>query len=198
MEDEGERQLGQAWDKATTLEEIKQRSSEIKDKFTAEWESSGLDKIEIGSCLYTEFFKAVKEDLGTEYTRVLTAAEKIFEDIHKGDHDLNSEHLQLAHSLEKLMDTTSKEIPQPSTEAPSAEDRTPNERHGGHPRNCKCSACIKGEKRSLAQFKPTPSPGERKKSAGSGRREQLTRIAQEEGAELQNRFKSLEDMDFEA
>ncbi|KAK3245605.1 hypothetical protein CYMTET_44829 [Cymbomonas tetramitiformis] len=65
MEDEGERQLGQAWDKAATLEEIKKRSSEIKNKFT-EWESSGLDKIEIGSCLYTEFFKAVKEDLGSE------------------------------------------------------------------------------------------------------------------------------------
>ncbi|KAK3252514.1 hypothetical protein CYMTET_38188 [Cymbomonas tetramitiformis] len=97
------------------------------DKF-AEWESSDLDKIEIGSCLYTEFiFKAVKEDLGTEYTRVLTAAEKIFVDIHKGDHDLTSEHLQLAHSLEKRMDTTSKENPQPSTEAPSVEDRTPNE-----------------------------------------------------------------------
>ncbi|KAK3283154.1 hypothetical protein CYMTET_9138 [Cymbomonas tetramitiformis] len=49
-----------------------------------------------------------------------------------------------------------------------------------------------------SRIKPSPSPGDRKKSSGQGRAERLSEIAQAEGAELQNRFTALQDMDFES
>ncbi|KAK3242915.1 hypothetical protein CYMTET_47415 [Cymbomonas tetramitiformis] len=65
MEIEEDRPQGQAWDKGDTLEEIKERKADIRAQFSV-WESSGFDKIEIGSCLYTECIKAVRDDLGAE------------------------------------------------------------------------------------------------------------------------------------
>ncbi|KAK3284831.1 hypothetical protein CYMTET_7535 [Cymbomonas tetramitiformis] len=181
MEVENDRPQGQAWDKEGTLEEIKKRSADIRDQF-AVWESSGFDKIEIGSCLYTEFIKAVKDDLGEgvevnvtvyfgdlalrnrvllittifkseltvehlkncgeqlldfdQYSRVLKAARKVFKDIATGDHDTRSEHSLLADSLQRLMDSASKEPeqeeqPEPVIERPPAEDRTTDEEPAG-------------------------------------------------------------------
>ncbi|KAK3242914.1 hypothetical protein CYMTET_47414 [Cymbomonas tetramitiformis] len=75
--------------------------------------------------------------------------------------------------------------------------RPATQRHGGHPPNCSCSACKKGTKRSLSQIRPSPSPGDCKKNIGKDRAELLKKIAQVEGAELQNRYNILQDMDFD-